>query len=67
MPSFFINNIRKVGSPLVPNPWSLQPGAIFPMQKARLLFEKEVKEEEKEREKNEEEAEFLPDSSSLPL
>lgn len=37
------------------------------MQKARLLFEKEVKEEEKEREKNEEEAEFLPDSSSLPL
>lgn len=52
---------------MVPNPWSLQPGAIFPMQKARLLFEKEVKEEEKEREKNEEEAEFLPDSSSLPL
>lgn len=37
------------------------------MQKARLLFEKEVKEEEKEGEKNEEEAEFLPDSSSLPL
>lgn len=35
------------------------------MQKARLLFEKEVKEEEEEGEENEEEAESLPDSPFL--
>lgn len=45
---------------MIPSPWSLKPGTIFQMQKARLLLEKEVKEEE-EGEKKEEEAEFLPD------
>lgn len=33
------------------------------MQKTRLLFEKEVKEEEEEGEENEEEAESVPDST----
>ena len=62
--SFFNNHIRKVGSSSVPNSWSLQPDTLFQMQKVRLLFEKEVKEEE-EGEENEKKAESLPDSKFL--
>lgn len=67
VPSFFTYKTKKVEAPSAPNPWSLQQVSVFQMQKARLLFEKEVKEEEEEGEENEEEAESLPDLCSLPL